>query len=484
MKKLTFLCVAVMVTAALIFKAENSFSQVYQLENPGFEDWDGGSNDEPTHWNSFPSAKVDISVGSSLVTGKKHDRSTDKRPGSDGSLSCKIYSTSISIPLLGTFVANGTLTTGRIRVGAASTTSAENYNYTDANDANFRQALNAKPDSIVFWARFFNSNEADEASAHAYIHDDFSFKDPITANNNYAEHLVGKAEENFTRQGSEWVRHSCPFDYTVGQSNDPQYVLLTFTTNKTAGGGAANDSLLIDDIEFIYNPIRHEFSETACGSFTWDGSTYNESGDYVKTYEGTPRDSIVTLHLTITEAPSREENATACDSYTWYEQEYTQSGDFYHTIDNVEGCDSLITLHLTINNSVTNEITQTAEDSFTWNNETYTVSGDYTQNLTTINDCDSIVTLHLTITTTGINESEIAGINVYPNPAKDRINIEGAEIKSVSICDIAGREIAEYKNNGENTMNISAEMLESGNYMLVIRKNDGSTATQRLVIVK
>ena len=190
------------------------------------------------------------------------------------------------------------------------------------------------------------------------------------------------------------------------------------------------------------------------------------------------------MHLTITEAPSREENATACDSYTWYEQEYTQSGDFYHTIDNAEGCDSLITLHLTINNSVTNEITQTAEDSFTWNNETYTVSGDYTQNLTTVNDCDSIVTLHLTITTTGINESEIAGINVYPNPAKDRINIEGAEIKSVSICDIAGREIAEYKNNGENTMNISAEMLESGNYMLVIRKNDGSTATQRLVIVK
>jgi len=435
MKKLTFLCVAVMVTAALIFSSENSFSQVYQLENPGFEDWDGGSNDEPTHWNSFPSAKVDISVGSGLVTGKKHDRSTDKRPGSDGSLSCKIYSTSISIPLLGTFVANGTLTTGRIRVGAASTTSAENYNYTDANDANFRQALNAKPDSIVFWARFFNSNEADEASAHAYIHDDFSFKDPITANNNYAEHLVGKAEENFTRQGSEWVRHSCPFDYTVGQSNDPQYVLLTFTTNKTAGGGAANDSLLIDDILFIYNPIRHQFTESACGHYTWDGTEYTESGDYEKRYTVGPRDSIVTLHLTI-------------------------------------------------NNSVTNEITETAVNSFTWNEEEYTVSGDYTQTFVAANGCDSVVTLHLTINTTGINENEIAKINVYPNPAKDRINIEGAEIKSVSVCDIAGREIAEYKNNGENTMNISTEMLESGNYMLIIRKNDGSTITQRVVIMK
>ena len=55
MKKLTFLCVAVMITAALIFKAENSFSQVYQLENSDFEDWPGGATTEPTGWNSFES---------------------------------------------------------------------------------------------------------------------------------------------------------------------------------------------------------------------------------------------------------------------------------------------------------------------------------------------------------------------------------------------------------------------------------------------
>ena len=623
-----------MVTAALIFKAETSFSQVYQLENPGFEDWDGGSNDEPTHWNSFPSAKVDISVGSGLVTGKKHDRSTDKRPGSDGSLSCKIYSTSISIPLLGTFVANGTLTTGRIRVGAASTTSAENYNYTDANDANFRQALNAKPDSIVFWARFFNSNEADEASAHAYIHDDFSFKDPITANNNYAEHLVGKAEENFTRQGSEWVRHSCPFDYTVGQSNDPQYVLLTFTTNKTAGGGAANDSLLIDDILFIYNPIRHEISETSCGTFIWDGTEYSESGDFEKTYTVGPRDSIVTLHLTISQptsneitetacesftwndsvyttsndytqtfiaangcdsvvtlhltinqptsseitetgcgiftwndsvyttsndytqtftaangcdsivtlhltinpAPTREEtaeqcggsyswydevyttsgtyyatvestepgacdsviilhlaiydavedeiNESACDSFTWNNHEYTESGTYTDTLETINGCDSIVTLHLTINYSVTNEISEEAEDSYTWNETEYTVSGDYEQSFETVNGCDSIVTLHLTITTTGINENKLGSINVYPVPANDRISIEGKDIKSVTICDIAGREIAEYNNATRETMSISLDNFTSGSYLLVIKNEDGSIATRQISILK
>ena len=149
-----------------------------------------------------------------------------------------------------------------------------------------------------------------------------------------------------------------------------------------------------------------------------------------------------------------------------------------------EECDSVATLHLTINNSVTNEFNETAENSFSWNNQEYTTSGDYTQTFDAANGCDSVVTLHLTINTTGINENEIAEINVYPNPAKDRINIEGSEIKSVSICDIAGREIAEYKNNGESTMNISTEMFESGNYMLVIKKNDGSSTTQRVVIMK
>ena len=545
MKKLTFLCVAVMVTAALIFKAENSFSQeqpVYQLENPGFEEWDGGSDDEPTGWNSFPSAQCDLSgiyaLGCSTAKQKKHEKSTDVRAGATG-YSCCIYAKTVSIATFST-TANGALTSGQIRIGNTDTNSDQNYNITRTGNGDFNHRLNAKPDSIVFWAKVDNASDESEACCHLYIHDDFDLKDPISANGSgYESHIVGKVPAyNFTNNGRTWQRHSTPIIYDDDdcQSDDPQYVLITFSTNAVPGAGSNNDKLYIDDIEFIYNPIRHEITEAACGHFTWDGTEYTESGDYTKTYdiEG-PHDSIVTLHLTITEGPrgeetitecgsytwngdeytesgdythvfestipevcdsiatlhltitdnpSREENVTECDSYTWYEQEYTQSGDYQHTVVNAEGCDSLLTLHLTINNSVTHEFNDTADDSFTWNNETYTTSGDYVQTLYTVNNCDSVVTLHLTITTTGINENEFVGINVYPNPAKDRINIEGAEIKSVSICDIAGREIVEYDNNGESTMNISTEMLESGNYMLIIRKHDGSTATQRVVIMK
>jgi len=546
MKKLTFLCVAVMVTAALIFKAENSFSQVYQLENPGFEQWDGnGADDEPTGWNSFPSASCELpalinigGVACNTATATRHEKSEDVRNGATG-YSCKIYATSAF-----SRIANGALTSGLMHLASTTPSDNSNCNQTMTGDNNFNHRLNAKPDSIVFWAKVVNASNESEACCHLYIHDNYDLKDPLAANSSgYQNHIVGGVPSyNFTNttggvayDDSGWRRHSTPIIYEGYTCNDPQFVLITFSTNAIPGGGSANDALYIDDIEFIYNPIRHQFTESACGHYTWDGTEYTQSGDYEKTYTVGPRDSIVTLHLTITEGPSgeetitecgsytwngqeytesgnythvfestvpeecdsiatlhltitgnllREENIAACDRYTWYEQEYTQSGDYQHTIENAEGCDSLITLHLTINNSVTNEITETAEDSFTWNNETYTTSGDYVQTLSTINNCDSVVTLHLTIITTGINESAMSEINVYPVPAKDMLNIEGEGIMSVTICDIVGKEIAEYNNAGEAKMSISVDNLKSGSYLLVIKNENGSLVTRQISIMK
>lgn len=528
-----------MVTAALIFRAENSFSQVYQLENSGFEDWDGGNADEPTGWNSYPSANCTISgiiniggVACSTAKSKRHEKSTDVRPDATGDYSCKIYSTSA----LG-FIANGALTSGQMQLAEADMSSTANGNRTISTNEEFNHRLNAKPDSIVFWAKVVNASNTDEACCHLYIHDDYDLQDPLTGNSSgYENHIVGAVPAyNFTNNGSTWQRHSTPILYDDYENDDPQFVLITFSTNAIPGGGSANDALYIDDIEFIYNPIRHQFTESACGHYTWDGTEYTESGDYEKTYTVGPRDSIVTLHLTITEGPrgeetitecgsytwngqeytesgnythvfestipeecdsiatlhltitenpSREENIAACDSYTWYEQEYTQSGDYQHTVENAEGCDSLITLHLTINNSVTNEFSETAEDSFEWNNETYTESGDYVQTLSTVNDCDSVVTLHLTIITTGINENAMSEINVYPVPAKDMINIEGEGIRTITICDIAGKEIAEYNNAGEAKLCISLDNLKSGSYMLVIKDENGNSVTRRITIMK
>ncbi len=164
----------------------------------------------------------------------------------------------------------------------------------------------------------------------------------------------------------------------------------------------------IDSIQHILhltvNPtIRTEETITACDSYTWNGQTYTESGNY--TYTTTAAngcDSITTLHLTINKTIYAEETVTACDSYTWNAQTYTESGNYTYTTTAANGCDSITTLHLTINKTVYAEETITACDSYEWNGQTYTTSGDYPYTTTAANSCDSIVTLHLTI-----NQSEV-----------------------------------------------------------------------------
>ncbi|MBO7648504.1 MAG: T9SS type A sorting domain-containing protein, partial [Bacteroidales bacterium] len=148
----------------------------------------------------------------------------------------------------------------------------------------------------------------------------------------------------------------------------------------------------------IHNAVTHQFAETACDSYTWNGQTYTQSGDYTQHFQTVHGcDSAVTLHLTIHNAATRQFSITACDSYTWNGQTYTQSGDYVQNLTTVHGCDSTVTLHLTIHNTATSQFSETACDSYTWNGQTYHQSGNYVQHFTTVNGCDSTVTLHLTL---------------------------------------------------------------------------------------
>ncbi|WP_181368938.1 RCC1 domain-containing protein [Flavobacterium pallidum] len=91
------------------------------------------------------------------------------------------------------------------------------------------------------------------------------------------------------------------------------------------------------------------------------------------------------------------EMVTACDSYTWNGQSYTQSGDYTHTSTNASGCTHIANLHLTINHSTTISETVTACGSYAWYGTTYTASGDYTHTGTNSSGCTETATLHLTV---------------------------------------------------------------------------------------
>ena len=151
----------------------------------------------------------------------------------------------------------------------------------------------------------------------------------------------------------------------------------------------------------INNPVHTAVTETACESFTWNGTEYTASGDYTYIHaDANGCTQVDTLHLTITNTDHTDFTDEACDSYTWNGETYTQSGTYSQTFTNLAGCDSMVTLHLSINNPAHTAVTETVCESFTWNGTEYTASGDYTYIHADANGCTQVDTLHLTITNT------------------------------------------------------------------------------------
>ncbi len=148
----------------------------------------------------------------------------------------------------------------------------------------------------------------------------------------------------------------------------------------------------------VNQPATTSIEETACGTFTWNGTTYTESGEY--TWTGTAAngcDSVVTLVLTVNQPAATSIEETACEAYTWNGTTYTESGEYTWTGTAANGCDSVVTLVLTVNQPAATSIEETACEAYTWNGTTYSESGEYTWTGTTANGCDSVVTLVLTV---------------------------------------------------------------------------------------
>jgi hypothetical protein len=231
---LTFLFTAILVS---------TYSQT-QIGNSDFESWETvASGEEPLNWNSFLTATGSLSWAAS----DQLQSSTDIRPGSAGTKSAKIFSNStLSV------VANGNLTVGQINMNSASPANSNNYNSSITANTNFSEALTGSPDSLVFWAKFIpaNASGTDSAGVSAIIHDNYDLRDPLDANSQ--THIVAVAATNYASTNGNWVRISVPFNYS-GPASSPEFILLTFTTNRTPGGGSDNDQVWIDDVELIYN---------------------------------------------------------------------------------------------------------------------------------------------------------------------------------------------------------------------------------------
>lgn len=84
----------------------------------------------------------------------------------------------------------------------------------------------------------------------------------------------------------------------------------------------------------------------------------------------------------------------------------------------------------------------------------------------------------------GIDEL-IDQISIYPNPASEKIviNFGGAEVTSIKIIDMTGRELYE-KSSFQSLTHIKLERFESGSYFMVLKLNNDQSLTKPFIIAK
>jgi len=254
----------------VLFVGEAVRTNNYALPNGGFEgEW---TANEPEGWHSFGTA---CGLLAGFVNGNTEQfvQSEQVRPGSEGQHSALLSSKMVvGIP------ANGNCTNGRINAGSMTATDAAgNFNFSDPDSTGFNTPFQGRPDSIVFWAKYQPAdlnpaNEVNKARMNTVITTNARYQDP-EGDTDYSAVKLGAAEINYTAAADlGWQRLAVPFTYDAAKANQkPAYILTTFTTNMTPGGGSSYkggtslnptyvlDSIFIDDVELVYNKELNSF---------------------------------------------------------------------------------------------------------------------------------------------------------------------------------------------------------------------------------
>ena len=169
--------------------------------------------------------------------------------------------------------------------------------------------------------------------------------------------------------------------------------------------------------------------------------------------------------------------AEACGSYEWEGSTYAESGTYVRSFIATTGGDSLRVLMLTIYPEYHYYDTVTADGSFLWvNNQVLTESGIYDYDTITIHGCDSLLTLVLTITgSQGIDAKDNCDIVLYPVPTSGKLNF-GFGVEAVEVFDATGRQVI----NSGHAHSVDITDLPSGVYLVRLRLSDSTLVVRRI----
>jgi len=293
------------------------------------------------------------------------------------------------------------------------------------------------------------------------------------------------------------IETACEY-YTWHEETYTQSGIYTYAYTNT-NGCASVDTL---KLTILYGTHNVE-SITACEFYTWHEQTFTQSGTYTYNYSNENGcASTDTLHLTISPVLYAEVEETICENDLPYHyingQIDTTFGTNTPSYSNYNfqlltqgGCDSIVTLNLTIltypevyiegdtlitqGESTTLSVEDNPHWSYLWS------TGDTTSSITitpsettpysvTVSNGPCQGTAEITVTvTTGVHQHPLQEIVLYPNPTTGMIHIQGGDIISVQLTDIAGQLVAVYEK--QNVLDLSH--LAAGVYNLRIVTPDG-----------
>lgn len=269
-----------------IFMLLSTLSAVaqFQLTNNDFELWD--SNNEPTGWNSYPTAGGSLG---SLVQSSTQIYPSDRATGNK---CVQIKARSV----VG-IIANGMLTTGQIQGNSMNKTDPSNCNLSDVS-SKYCMKFTGKPDSMSVLLKTSYPTAGQLTRLYVVLHEAANVTDPAT---DFSK-VVAVAGKNIP-QNSNWTRTSVPFYYkgetlTIDSDNKgtstatncspsssqdrPSFVLASISTNYMAGQGNKNDVLYIDDAFMIYNSSLQSLkvNGTAVSGFSKTKYAYTVNATY------------------------------------------------------------------------------------------------------------------------------------------------------------------------------------------------------------
>ncbi|MBP5547129.1 MAG: T9SS type A sorting domain-containing protein [Bacteroidales bacterium] len=230
--------------------------------------------------------------------------------------------------------------------GTAYTASGNyTYNHTDANGCTQVDTLHLTVnysttgdttatdcDSFSWW----NTNYTNSTNTPAHVYTNAAGCDStvtlhLTINNPVHTAVIVAACESYSWNNTVYTA-SGAYTYTHLDSNGCTQVDTLYLT--------------------ITTPVMLEVYDTACDVYSWYGNAYTATGDYVRTRPSVlPElcDTVETLHLTINYSSETTITDTAEGSYTWNGETYTESGTYQWQGTTDAGCDSTVTLLLVVN---------------------------------------------------------------------------------------------------------------------------------------